>query len=132
VKLLNIIRSVKVRSVSGTKDDMDQLDQYIASMQEYLKKLIDEFQARDKDVSEEQRKHESMMKADIEKVAKDSSQSAPPPKNELWEQICVLESARDLLELDKKALETNFENRFLTGLDEASNILIKQLQRILG
>lgn len=132
VKLLNIIRAVKIQSALGTKGDIDKLEQSIVCMQKYLGELIEEFQARYKEISEEQRKHEAVMKVYVDNVAKDQLQTGPSPQNKPWEQIRVLVRARDFLDLDERSTETSYEKTFVASLDEASNILTKQLQHILG
>ncbi len=132
VKLLNVIRAVKVQLESGPKSEGDKLEQCVASMEKYLKKLIDEFQDRYKDISERQREYEAVMKTHVEKVAQDPSQAGESPDNEPWTRICLIESARDFLDLDKRTVETNYEKIFVGSLDEASDLLTKQLRRVLG
>jgi uncharacterized protein YeeX (DUF496 family) len=138
VKLLNIVRAVRFPRVSGIEDEKSEnewnkLTENVDSMATYLETLIDDFQRKNKELSETQRKYEATIKAYVEKTEKDSSLALKSPDNEPWAKICELESMKDFLKPEKSGATegTNYQKQFLSQLDKASKLLREQLRRVL-
>jgi hypothetical protein len=132
-RLLNVIRAIKVQDVSGVEGDWVPLQVHIETMEAYIRRLIDDFQDHYKELSATQSKYEAKIKAYVEKAEKDPLQAGQPPDNKPWEKIKELDSIKDLLNLDEKGMkETNYYKQFVSQLDHASDLLTKQLRRILG
>ena len=131
VKLRNVLRALNFDE-RGTPIIAAIRDR-VASMEEYLTTLIDEFEEHYKRISRSQSLYEARMKKILEESAFSSDAEALLPKNRPWEAIAELPQVVDfILPLkDSTPLNPNPKSRysrcFLEPLDLASQELRKAL-----
>lgn len=120
VRLLQVLRALKF---DARRRSAEAVLTAVKDMEDYLKKLVDEFEANYKDISREQSVYEAQMKSVL---AKASTGSVDLPLNTPWDQIVALPQIADLLqplqesETGATVGQSAYCRQFLNQLDDAS------------
>ena len=123
VKLLNVVRALQF---DERADPIVAIRDLVSAMEQYLKRLIHEFEQHYKDISRSQSRYEAQMKQALEKPASAPDARTELPKNDPWDLIAALPSVADFiapLEDASGAAASEYRTRFLTSLDDASSQL---------
>lgn len=122
VQLLNVERALEAGTSGITPGREEGVRSAVATMEQYLAKLTEEFQSEYKEISDAQRVHEARVK----KILDDVNYSTTLPENKPWEKLQKLEGLSDFI------AGRGYAQEFVHHLDEASRLLREELRAMLA
>jgi hypothetical protein len=127
VRLLQIARALRF---DERRSAVDSIRIEVDRMEGYLKLLVEEFQAKYKEISRTQDVYEARMKKALDQVSLSEASGSPLPTNTPWNSVKELGQVRDLLEAVPG--KSGYSREFLAPLDAASEELRKALSAKYG